>query len=178
MKKERRWLVNAIRGDLLPEFAHRGFEVLPLPRAKLGVSDREFITAFPFGRLRRTGKRGLDQVEIQLAPRGRAAFRLNIGVIPPDGVSNVIQHKEEHWPAEELMVGWWLEETFSLYSCPVFLSWFAVRRIFGAETVEDDYKKLIMRVVRLLPEIEAALDGGRQGPHLRRVRVKLPVKMG
>jgi hypothetical protein len=46
VKAGRRWLVNAIRGQLLPEFVQRGF--VSVPFVHRGETDRESIVAFPF----------------------------------------------------------------------------------------------------------------------------------
>jgi hypothetical protein len=92
-KRRRRWLVSAIRERLLPEFTRSGFEVLPLPESRDSPPDRQLIASRPFGRLRRRSTKGdFEYVEIQVAPRARAAFRLSIGVAPSEGTEGMFGH--------------------------------------------------------------------------------------
>jgi hypothetical protein len=165
MKKERRWLVNAIRAQLLPEFTRHGFEIVPLPKTKYGPTDREFVANHPFGLLRRQCARGFEQVEIHLASREGAAFSLGIGVIPIAGIQGIFGHIA----ADEALVTW-LEEFFILYSRPRSFKPFAVRRWRWSkrEVSEIDYQALVGQVVELLPEVEQALSQGKAGPHIRR----------
>jgi hypothetical protein len=169
MKKERCWLMEAIRSQLLPEFLARGFVLTPLPRAEQGPTDREFLVSFPFGRLRRSVDHGFEQVEIQLAPRGRAAFRLNFGLIPTGGVKGGLGHIVVDDAGVHS-----LPERFALYSCPFFSMNFSVRRWMWSkrERTEDEYRALVARVVDLLPEIEDALRNAKIGPHIRHTVIK------
>lgn len=169
MKKERRWLVEAVRSQLIPEFLARGFELAPFSRAKQGATDREFVVSFPFGRLRRSVDRGFEQVEIQLAPHGRAAFRLNLGLIPFGGVEGILGHIA----ADDAGVHA-LPERFTLYSCPFFSLNFSVRRWMWSrrERTEDEYRALVARVVELLPEVDDALRNGKVGRHIRHTVIR------
>lgn len=169
MRKERRWLVEAIRSQLIPEFLARGFELAPFPRAKQGPTDREFLASFPFGRLRRSVEHGFEQIEIQLAPRSRAAFRLNFGLIPSGGVKGVLGHIA----ADDAGVHS-LPERFALYSCPFFSLNFSVRRWLWSrrEGTEDEYRALVARVVELLPEVDDALRNGKVGRHIRHTVIR------
>ena len=172
-RRRRRWLVSAIREQLLPEFTRRGFEVLPLPESRDSPPDRQLIASRPFGRLRRRStKGGFEYVEIQVAPRARAAFRLSIGVAPSEGIEGMFGHIA----AENVLVGW-LGEIFHLYSCPRFRSWFAVRRWLWEkrDATESDYQALVSRVIGLLPEVEQALGEGKVGPHIRRIILRRPL---
>jgi hypothetical protein len=163
MSKERRWLREAIRLQLIPQLVERGFELGPFPTSKLGSPDREFLVSFPFGRLRRRVAAGFEQIEIQLAPYNAAAFRLNLGVVPAGGVEGVLGHIA----AEDAGVHS-LPEYFALYSCPRFSLNFAVRCWWWSrrERTEDDYRALVAYVVGLLPEVDQALGDGKIGPHI------------
>lgn len=169
VNRERHWLVNAIRSQLIPQFIARGFKLEPFPKSKGEARDREVVLAFPFGRLRRSVASGFEQVEIQLAPRGRAAFRLNFGLIPTDGIDGILGHIV----ADKVTVHS-LSERFALYSCPRFSLNFLVRRWIWSkrERTEDEYRALVARVVDLLPEVEDALKGGKIGRHIRHTVIR------
>jgi hypothetical protein len=164
VKVERRWLVNAIREQLIPEFLQRGFVNVPLDSQ--GPTDRESLVAFPYGRLRRQRPNGYEFVEIQMAPYSRAAFRLNIGVAPPAGIMGV----HGHIAAEDVCVGW-LEEFYTLHSCPFFQTWFSISRWSRKPVTQDAYRSLVARVVGLIAEVENALAEGIKGPHVRHTRM-------
>jgi hypothetical protein len=164
----RRWLVDAIRTLLLPEFTRRGFEIVPLPKSGFGPVDRRSIVASRFGMLRRVGPRGIELVEVQMAPRGRAAFRLHVGVVPPAGIETITGH----FAAEDVHVGW-LDEFFELYQSAFFWTWFSVRRWPWRKVARTDHEDLVRRVVGMIPEVELALREGWRGPHLRRVDTRM-----
>jgi len=151
----------------LPEFQRRGFEIVSLPQPRRGPVDRQFVVSFPFGRLRRASDRGFELVEVQLAPRGRAAFRLNFGVIPEVGVAT----PNGQVTVEDAMVGWWLDEYYGLYSCPRFRTWFSVPHWPFRKVTESDYEALIEHLIELMPEVERALRERKRGPHVRRVGI-------
>lgn len=168
--QRRRWLVDAIRTTLIPEFIRRGFEV-HLYSKQDGV-DRELISSLPFGFLRRSCERGIEQIEIQLDPREYdAAFSLNIGVVPIGGLESL----RGHIAAEDVFVTW-LDEFFVLYSRPGSSRPFAVRRKWWQtkETSHADYQTLINEVILLIPEVEQVLRLTSIGPHIRRVVIRHP----
>lgn len=167
--KPRRELLNALQQQLIPALQLRGFEAVPLPPFQDAAPDRRLIAALPFGRLRRSSPRGFEFVEIQLAPRGRAAFRLSMGVAPLDGIEGV----RGHIAGENVLVGW-LGEIFHLYSHPRFRAWFAVRRCLWEkhDPSATDFHNLAASVVKLLPEVDQALSQGKAGPHIRRIVIK------
>lgn len=156
------WLKESIRALLLPELQRRGFELVPLApderRSEIG-------TAFPFGRLRRLGSDGFELVEIQLDKRGRAAFRLNLGVAPPSGVQHPITG---HIAQEDVWVSY-LDHSYELYERPLFRKWFSIPRRQGAVPTKDDYLDLVRKVVDLIPEVEELFREGKCGSHMREV---------
>ena len=163
--------MHAIRTRLLPELMRRGFENVPLPPPEVGPMDRELIVTQPFGMLRRPGPQGLELVEIQLAPRGRAAFRLNIGIVPYAGIEGI------YGPIapDKVPVGW-LNGYYHLYRCPFLWTWFSVRRWAWRKPAQIDYDDLVERVVRLIPEVEMVLREGKQGPHVRFIKIDHPIE--
>jgi hypothetical protein len=169
MNKERRWLIDAIRAQLFPEFARMGFENAPLPKSHGGIVDRGYLVTHPFGLLRRNGVRGLEQIEIHLAPRGRAAFSISIGVIPLAGIEGILGHIK----TEDALVTW-LEDFFVLYSRPRSFKPFSVHRSWWSkrERTQQEYEALVQQVGDLLPEVEGALAYGTVGPHIRKVKLK------
>jgi hypothetical protein len=159
----RQWLRKAIQSRLLPAFEQRGFALMPLSDWEL--HDGESRSAFPFGHLQRAASRGWDTVEIQMA-RYDAAFSLNIGIVPKEGGTFA-----SGYAGPEAFRVTWLEEWFELYRWPRFWWPFALCRWPGRTVTAADYDTLIMSVVDLIPEVEAALKDGTCGPHVRRVRL-------
>jgi hypothetical protein len=103
-------------------------------------------------------------IEIQFAPYKGAAFRVNVGVAPKEGMMTLTGH----WPAEEVCVQW-LNEFFEMYASPRWRTWFSLRFWQFRMPVQSDYDKLTLRVAAFLPEVELALREGKLGPHMRRV---------
>jgi hypothetical protein len=173
VKKQRRWLIEAIRKRLLPEFGRRGFELVPI--AKDRPTDRELIVNFPFGTLRRPVTNGFELVDIQLGAHGDAAFRLLAGFSPQGGMDTF----NGHFAAEDVLIGW-LDEFFEVYERPRLwayfpsLAYFSVRRWRSSRITPEDYDHLVDRVAGLIPEIETALKDDTCGPHVRRVRIQHP----
>ena len=138
----RGWLIESLRSHLVPVFIERGFSIAPIATHNEPV-DRELLSMLPLGRLCRPTSEGVDLVEIELASRGRAEFRISAGVAPKAGLMT----PTGHWAAEELLVGW-LGESYEMYSSPWWRSWFSVRSR-GAPPTKNDYEKLIVEVAGL-----------------------------
>jgi hypothetical protein len=165
-KGHRGWLIESVRTHLLPALVEYGFEVSP--PAHSGPVDRESVLSFPdWGRLIRGRESGVDLIEIQLAPRRRAAFRINAGVAPKEGIDT----PTGHWSGQDVLVHW-LYDYFEMYSLPRWRIWFSVRNPLYRSRTPSDYDQLIIRVTRLIPEVESALREGRLGPHMRRVVIR------
>jgi hypothetical protein len=163
-KTERRWLLEAIESGLLPELMRRGFVVVP---STGDDAHGEMRAAFPFGRLRRYGPHDLEIVEIQFHKYRPAAFRLNIGIAPPEGIDHFTG---VHVAQEDIWSGY-LDRHYQMYRCPMFGVWFAPRR-WGwpkRDATRSDCQALVARVVGLLPEVEQALREGKPGVHLKRI---------
>ena len=76
--------------------------------------DREYVLSFPsWGRLVRARESGVDLIEIQFATYRRAAFRINAGVVPTDGLMTDTGCLR----AEEVAVHW-LDEWFETHARP------------------------------------------------------------
>lgn len=164
-RQAKRWLLDALRKHLLPAFVEKGFVVAPLVHGPL---DRETVLQLALGRLRRARGPAVDLVQIELAPHGRAAFRIAAGVAPKEGLSTVTGH----WAAEDAYVGW-LSEYFEM--TPTGRGgWFSVRHWPWQTPFQEEYEKLVLRVVDQLPELESALREGGVGPHMRRIIMPPP----
>jgi hypothetical protein len=159
----RQWLRQSLQRHLIPAFEANGFRLRPLTGEE--ATSREMKSAFSFGQLRRESSRGIDLVEIQLYKRGDAAFRLNIGTVPFDGVD----HPFGHVTAEQANVHS-LSKYFAAYSSPRFRRWFKVRRWFGPSGSKVDYENLVADNLGLVREAEDALRDGSRGPHIRIVQ--------
>ena len=162
----RRWLIENLWEYFIPAFEENGFQLAPLTGDE--ADSPELRSAFPFGHLRRVRSRELDLDEIQLDKFSRAAFRLNFGAVPAEGIDHPIGghiKQEDAWVHD-------LGRYFEAYSFPTFRRWFAVRRgWFGPSVEEVDYRNLVEDNLGLVCEIEDALREGKQGRHIRVVDV-------
>lgn len=162
-RQRRKWLLESIESLLLPELERRGFQRVPLtPEEARG----ELRIAFPFGRLRREGPRGFELVEIQLDKYGSPVFRLNLGVVPFDGVEHKLVGRI---PPEDVWLHY-LGHTYEMYQVRWRRKWFSARRLPWSDVSKADYQDLVGRVVSLIPEIEALFRDGELGKHLREIR--------
>jgi len=167
-KRQRRdWLVESIRTYLLPALVDRGFEAAP--RLNRGLVDREYTVSLPLGRLLRERESRLELAEIQFAPYGRAAFRINAGVPPKEGIATFTGRLAP----EELDAGG-LPYHFEMYAWPRWSIWFSVWRWPGRSLSQANYDKLAIRVASFVPELELALREGSLGPHIRKVVIPHP----
>ena len=154
--------MESIKKRLVPEFESRGFTAVPsTAEDKRG----EIGAAFPFGRMQRRGPRGLETIEIQLDKRGGASFRLNVGLVPADGV---VDAHAGHIPANRVWVQY-LPESYELLQSPRLWKWFSVTRWPWKRITSAHYDKLVNDVVKLMPEIEGFFRDGKPGPHMRYV---------
>ena len=160
---QRQWLRKAVKAHLLPAFEQRGFVVVPLPDEEL--SDREWRSAFPFGRLRRAGPRGFEVVEIQMH-RYDAALTFNIGVVPKDGGT----FPSGHVGPDGFAVTW-LDEWYELCRSPRFRRWFKVGRWPWTKVTKADYDALVKGIADLIPEVEQVFEDGTCGPHVKYVHM-------
>lgn len=162
IRDHRDLLIQSIRTHLLPVLAGQGFETSP--RVRRGSTDRESEMSFPLEQLTRARGAGVDLIEIQFALHRRAAFRINAGVVPKEGMLTLTGH----WPAQEVCVHW-LNEFFEMYASPRWRTWFSIWLWRFRTPVQSDYEKLGLRVAGFLPEVELALCEGKLGPHMRRI---------
>jgi len=162
--RETKWLREAIGVLLVPELEKRGFRAVPL---KPDERRSEVAIAFPFGRMRRPGPGGLEIVEIQLDKRGAPAFRLNLGIAPPEGV----HHPLGFVPQEDVWVHY-LDQSYELYDRSLLgrRKWFSLPWWRGKAIERQEVERLVQRVVALIPEVEALFREGKRGPHIREVR--------
>lgn len=157
---------------------NHGFEVAP-PQQLLEPIDRDFLPWFPpWGQLIRRRELVVDLMEIQFASHGRAAFRVNAGVVPRDGLTTPMGHRS----VEELGVHW-LEEFFETHARPwlrpglralgveALGAWFSVWCWPYQIPLKEDYEKVAQFATSSVPELELALREGRLGSHVRRVTI-------
>jgi hypothetical protein len=152
---------------MVPAFGQRGFEAIPLGEKE--ASDRENRVSSPFGYFRRVGKEGqYELVEIQLAPYGEPAFRINFSIVPKEGIDTQFGH----FPQDKVLLGW-QNVHWNLYHNPRRWKWFKVRRWpWQPKATEEDQIELVKSVINLIPEIEQVFQGGRPGPHVRTVDMR------
>ncbi len=178
-KRRRDLLEENVRTHLLPALTKLGFEAAPMDVHDRPV-DREFLRSFPsWGSLIRVREPVVDRVEIQFSTYGRAAFRINATPVPKEGMMTAGGHRT----AEELHGGGlhdhfetharpWLRPGLRAIGLEPLGGWFSVWHWPYRSPTRDNYEKLVLRVVDLLPELESALREGRMGPHMRRLEFK------
>lgn len=159
---EKSMLLDGLRRTLIPELMRHGFELVPLSGDD--ARSTEIRRSFPFGRLRRKADYGYEQVELQLDKYGKAAFRLNAGIIPFDGIT----YRVCHIMPEEVWVHY-LESYFAVYQTPSIRRWFRPSRWPWERLDEVNVDKLLEAVVGMLPEIDRALRDGCCGRHIKRI---------
>jgi len=167
-KPPRSWLRSNIDKILVPALEQRGFA-----RVRLSAADARSEMAFrtPHGSFRRAGPQGLETIEINFARYGAAVFHLDFGILPPGGLSYSHAGGSGHVAQEDMYTSW-LEVSYELLACPPLFIGFRVWRWPGRTVVESDYRKLVAKVVDLIPEIERVFKDGRCGPHVRMVDMR------
>jgi hypothetical protein len=153
----------------VPSLIQQGF-VIAAPDTLQPSVDREYVRAFPIGRLVRARESGEDQVSIQFATHDRNAFRINANIVPPKQIITT----DNRLPEARGFVAKGLAEHFEMYARPRLWAWFtwgwfSVRQGPTQSAVQDDCEKLALRVASYEPELELALREGKLGPHMRRV---------
>ena len=162
LREHKDLLLQSVQTQILPVLVRQGFSVTPL--ARRDPVNRKSADTFPF-ELRRTRPDGrVDLVEIQFMTYQRAAFRINAGVAPKEGMMTVTGY----WPVEAVCVHW-LNEFFEMYASPRRRSWFSLWFWRFRKPVRSDYDGRASRVAGFLPEVELALRESKLGPHMRRV---------
>jgi hypothetical protein len=162
MAVEKQWLLQSIRDGLIPELARSGFSSAPLTGEN--ARSPELRAAYPFGRMRRPQVSAIDQIEIQFDKHGRAAFRLNIGGVPREGV----HHPFGFVAADDAMVHC-LNRYGAMPAGSALRAWFTVRRWPWQKATQQDYHQLVEGVAGLLPELESFFQTHTGSRHVRLV---------
>jgi hypothetical protein len=136
-------LVQSVRAHIPPVYIQQGFSVAP--RVRSGPGERKSAGTFPFELRRARPDGGVDLVEIQFMTYQRAAFRINAGVAPKDGMMTVTGHR----PAEEVCIHW-LNEYFEMHARP----WLLCRIPHSSHNVEC--RTMLHRVLPVLSLLRPA----------------------
>jgi hypothetical protein len=155
-------LAEGLRRRLIPEFKANGFVVVPLNEEER--SSAELRRSFPLGRLHRYRGEKLDLVEIQLNRNNIHTFRLNVAKVPPRGIELKVGHLDQH----QVWV-YYLDTWFELYECPTLRLWFGCRWLPGAAITDERIDRAVGQATDLVPEVDALLNRGIVGRHIRRV---------
>lgn len=170
------WLKHSVRQHLLPVLTKQGFQAKPsLPLA--APVDREYSLSFPsWGRLIRSRESGVDLVEIQFATHRRAAFRINAGVVPANGLMTTTGPLSSEQVAVHSLDEWfethsrpWLRPMLRALGLEPLGAWFSVWHWPYKAITQNDYENLVLRAATVVPELELALREGRLERHVRRV---------
>jgi hypothetical protein len=161
-KGKRRWMVEAIRQQLLPVLHDIGFETVPLTAEENRGHIRQ---VYPFGRLRRARDGQFDLAEIAMDTYGGPAFKISFGTVSAEGLVHPVAG---HVPYREVWSGY-LSTFYTLHSVPWLLRYFSVVKWPWEEVSERDMDRLVAKIASFAPrEINDALLTGRIGPHVRR----------
>lgn len=158
----RKWLVEALKLVLVPEFEKRGFSIIPLS-GELS-KDRDYRFSYPFGRLRRMKEKGFELIGIKLSKKGSARFSLTIGTVPIEGnklAFGKIVPPKDVWADD-------LETYYCLFRNKFLWSDFSIRQWPWKTIVKADYFKLAEEVAKLISEIDEVFATGKCGPHISR----------
>ncbi len=157
--EEKHWMIHAVRELLIPALERTGFRHLPFGSTK--IKARELRPCFPSDFCTDMAPAGLDIVEPYFL--GRRKFSLNAARVPLKGIDTV----RGHCAAEDCLATW--NDTWStLYRCPFFLTPFSAEKLFGGRVLRADVERVVRGVVDLLPEVEAGLNEGVKGRHLKK----------
>ncbi len=147
----------AVNGRLIPHILASGFQPDGRPiweQNQYGHLFRRF--------LRRHGEK-LELLEIQFDKQGRAAFVLNFGAAPPEGVLTYGEHRPQagtafmHLPLRaRLYAGRALR-----------MRWFGLPWMRIPLLRDPTADQIVEKAIRLFPQIEAWLREGVEGPNVR-----------
>ncbi len=178
LRKHRELLIESVRRHVLQAIIQQGFTVAPR-RVQQGPVDRKSVGIYPFEQMQRARPDGgVDLIGIQFMTYQRAAFRINACAVPKEGMMTAGGHKT----AEEcIALGVhdletharpWLRSVLKALGLEPLGAWFSLPLWWFRSPKQTDYDKLALRVVGLLPEVDAALREGELGPHMRRMVMK------
>jgi hypothetical protein len=178
LRKHRELLLESVRQHVLPAIIQQGFTVAP-HRVQQGPVDRKSVGIYPFEQMQRARPDGgVDLVGIQFMTYQRAAFRINACAVPKQGMMTAGGHKTTE---ECIALGVhdletharpWLRPFLKALRLEPLGAWFSLPFWWFRSPKQTDYDKLALRVVGLLPEVDAALREGELGPHMRRMVMK------
>lgn len=158
-------LVHAVEKTLLPTLRDRGFVQHPLSSTE--QRSREISAAFPFGRMKRSRGPNLEILEIQFGKRGAARFVLNIGTVPPEGISLPwIRLSQVEAGTSSL------PNALRLYSRSTWPKWFSVR--WWSLDSDGEADRTVGKAIDLYSEVEVWFTTGDIGKHLRRFGFPTP----
>lgn len=158
--REKRWLMDQIRTQLLPALHGQGFESIALS----AEDQKESRSTMPFGRLRRERGELVDLAEIVLGRYGEPCFDVSFGVVPATGFCHQVVG---FVPADQAWSGH-LPRHYSLCQLPFLGLPFKVRHWPNKQVTEEDVAALVTKVTAIaLREIEDVLRHNRIGKHVK-----------
>lgn len=159
-KREKGWLLDSIRTQLLPALYEQGFETIEFNAEE----QKELRSTMPFGRLRRERGEIVDLAEIVLGRYGEPSFRVDFGSCPSTGFRHEVVgfvSASQAWSAH-------LPRHFSLYQIPILRRPFKVWRWPRKQVKEEEVIALVTKVTAIaLKEIEDALRYDRIGKYVK-----------
>jgi len=159
---DRRLLLSEMERRFIPFLIQQGFVQHGLTSSEQGSS--ELLLAFPLGYLKRPRGDSLELIEVQFDKNGRARFVINVGVVPPEGVTLPWGHFTQN---DVRASG--LPESYRLYSRRGSMTWFSTGWYpFSAELRAA---KTVDRAIDLYDEVNLWFSAQTVGPHLRRLGV-------
>jgi hypothetical protein len=155
----REYLVRELEQRMLPMLLARGFVRHPLSGKERDSA--EVLAAFPLGCMKRARDSELEILEIQFDKHDSPRFVINVGKVPPEGISL----PWGHFGQNEIGVSG-LPDALRLYSSARWSRWFSLgwfARNHGGRAAE-----VVSEVIALYPEVELWFASGSVGPHMRK----------
>lgn len=159
-KREKGWLLDSIRTQLLPALYEQGFETIEFNAEE----QKELRSTMPFGRLRRERGEIVDLAEIVLGRYGEPSFCVDFGSCPSTGFRHEVVgfvSAIQAWSAH-------LPRHYSLCQLPFLGLPFKVRHWPRKQVKEEEVIALVTKVTAIaVKEIEDALRHDRIGKHVK-----------
>ena len=171
----RRWMLNAVKNELVPRLGEQEFERVFLK----GEEKKQLEQFYPFGKFQRFRGDVVDILEIQFPQYGYPEFRIGAGTVAKSGYEHQIFG---YIAAKDVWVGY-LIPYYSFYAIPFTGRWFSVPFYSFRKLNEEDFSAYVVALcgcalasgsyvrkisAALVNEINEALIHDRRGKHTRK----------
>lgn len=159
VREAKKFLILQLQDRLVPFFCSHGFHQAQIPERDR--KSREMRVSLPLGSLKRFRGQKLDIIDIQIHSQ-KAAFVLNFGVAPPEGVKLPNCHLgQDEVRAESLL------ESCRLYQFRPLMLWFGFSYLPVLHNPNTLASVAVERAIRLYSEVEEYFLHGTIGRHVK-----------